>query len=263
MKKKVQFNRKRVAGMMISWSVFAGLFYWICSQNDRVTGVGLVALFCAVTLLAIWLAWRPFKILSILLAAALAFSQFDVEAQQDGDTNNVTLIEGLGAAIFVGVCVVLVAGLWKIAKKIPKNPPADPDDPPCPTNCLPRTNTIPTNTPPAHKTITVNNPMLTDAAVTIWDCSSNTLANTDPQGHSYQRWAHSRLESSPDQTAWSTVCRMHEWCSDYNLCVVFYTPDRQPWSTNFFALPLSTNSIVMPWLVADPKAMYFRLRDDP
>jgi len=214
-------NRKRLLGLLVSWSVYAGLICWLSYQEMRTMFLGLLLLSSFTTLLALFLVWKPLRTVVITTIAALVLLQAPDQsfAQDDPDP---WLIECGAGLVVLGVGVVIIVGLIHMCNRcLPtEDPPVQPPAPPL-TNSPPVT-----NIPPRKVSLA-----LTDQAISYHDVSSMTLSNADSHGNGFRVWFHGTVQSSTNLNDWKNEYTINGWASATELVTV-YTVDSIPVSTN-------------------------------
>lgn len=264
----MKWNRKHVIGMCITLVLYAAVF-WCLASRTEVTAPCDVAIFSTVVaFLGILLAWRPYRMLTILLIASITYCQMQNEVvaaptpqqQQTKEMHayvdqlrqdNPLLAELCVAGLIVGVGIILFFGLKKICKQClpPVVTPATPPQPPA------------TNTPPKIVDAVGNNTAiqlyLSDNTFDVWDVSGFTFENKDPAGNPYVRWFDCVIQSSTNLTDWTTQLVLNGWASSGYLIMVGSDPHGIPLATNLCLLG-QTNSLTIPGLNAVEDHKFFR-----
>lgn len=264
----MKWNRKRVTGMCVSLILYTGVFALLAFRSEITAPCEVAVFSTAVAFVAILAAWRPYRMLTLMLVAALTYCETQTvavgapapsqQAQElqlyldDLKADNPLLAELCVAGLIVGVGIILFFGLKKICKQClpPVVTPATPPQPPA------------TNAPPRLTDAMGNDTAiclyLNDDSFDVWDVSGYTFPNTDPAGNPYLRWFRCVLQSSTNLTDWTREVVLNGWASQQYLALVASDPRGIPLATNF-CLMGGTNALTLPSITAAEDHKFFRV----
>lgn len=242
-----KWNKKRIAGFLISLAAFAGALAWISNQEWPVTYYGIMGLFCITTSLVIFCLWRPYKLFTLILCVSLVASQANA-APTEGPHKDLTGACVI-AVIILGIGVVIIVSLKKLCNKClpPAQPPAQPPPPQ-------------TNAPPHLASLSGSGPQLSmnDDGLQVYDVSTNHLNNVDPNGYPYLFWFTGSIESSTNLSNWTTECTLNGWASATTVVTIWSNETHSV--TNFSTRSSGSIQTAFPDLVADADRKFFRIR---
>ncbi len=246
-----RWNKKRVAGMMVSIVAYAGCVFWLSGQEPYIALRGMLCLSVVAMFLALYAAWKPFKLFILILCSCLFISQADARPDQQEDQEPLAGACVLGM-IILGVGVVIIISLKKMCNRcLP--PPHDPPQPPCPTT----NHTYSASASLAPGTISLP---LSDDAVQCYDVSSYSFEHNDPNGYPYLLWFTCVIESSTNLSNWRSKCTINGWASASTICLLLSDENGEPVCTNFVSRTSSSISGQLPGLVADADRQFFRVK---
>lgn len=243
-----QINRKRLAGLLISWTIYAGLIWWLSYQDTHVSVFGLMLLSSLTSLLCLFLFWRPIRTTTVAVIAGLVLLSTPQQSNAQEEPDPFALECALFLVV-VGVGAVIVVGLVRTCNRClpPTEPPVQP----------PATNTVSTNV--IHHTIPGGSLVmnLKDDGIAYYDVSSMTLSNTDSHGYPFRVWFRGTIQSSTNLSVWKNKVTINGWASVVEVVTV-YSIEGVPVSTNWTTLFGGTNTCYVPTLTANEQAEFFR-----
>jgi hypothetical protein len=246
-----KFNRKRLAGLIASWCVYAGLLWWLSYQDTHVCVLGILLLSSFTTLLSLYLVWKPLRTTTVALIAGLCL----LGAPQSGsaqEQQDPFLQECVIAIVVIGIGIIVAIPLVRICKRC--LPPTEPPAQPPATNSIPKTNAPPvTNSVPHHIL-----PKLTDDSFSYYDVSSMTMSNTDTSGNPYRVWFTGTVQSSSNLNDWKNEVTINGWASSAEVITV-YTVNGVAVCTNWTTLASGTNVVEIPSIDAAEPQKFFRV----
>lgn len=235
--------------MMVSIVAYAGCVFWLSGQEPYIALRGMLCLSVVAMFLALYAAWKPFKILMIILCSCLFVSQADAQSEDDDDPFAGACAV---AVIVLGAGILLALGLRNMCKHcLPPSKP--PPQPPAPTT----NHTYSASESFAPGTISLP---LSDDAVQCYDVSSYSFEHNDPNGYPYLLWFTCVIESSTNLSNWRSKCTINGWASASTICLLLSDENDQPVCTNFVSRTSSSISGQLPGLVADADRQFFRVK---
>ena len=243
-----KFHRKRLAGLLASWCVYAGLLWWLSYQDTHVCVLGILLLSSFTTILSLYLVWKPIRTTTAALIAGLCL----LGAPEPGRAQDPFLEECGVAIVVIGIGIVIAIPLVRICQRC--LPPTEPPAQPPATNSIPRTNSVPSTNSPSHHKL----PRLSDDAFSFYDVSSMTLSNTDLSGNPYHVWFTGTVQSSTNLNDWKNEVTLNGWASSAEVITV-YTVNGVAVSTNWTTLGSGTNVVEIPSIDAAEPQKFFRV----
>jgi hypothetical protein len=244
----MRWNKKRLIGLVTTLAVYAGVLWFLTKQDWPVGYCGAIW-FCGLAApVAIAFAWRPYKILAVILCVCLYTSA--MPAQSPPPKKNLTGACVL-AVIILGIGVVIIVSLKKLCNKClpPPQSPAQPPPPPTSTNQPPHLTSL------SGPEIQLQMP---DDNLQCYDVSGYQLAHNDPNGYPYVFWFTGEVESSTNLEQWRTEGTINGWVSSTTVAMVISSGTSAV--TNFANRFSGSISAPFESLTAEGDRKFFRMR---